>query len=225
MLSVRLQAVADMVTPKNIIADIGTDHGYVPIYLVKNNISPYAYAMDINEGPITRAKNNISMEGLSDKISTAKSNGMEKLEPGMADTAIIAGMGGELIIQILKEAKAMEMLKELVLSPHKSMDLVRKYLLEINWHITDENMVFESGKYYTVMKAAPGQEKDSYNEIEIIYGRHLLNCRNKVLREYLDVEYNKFSAIRNTMEENNSINIEVIDKILEYNREAVKLYD
>lgn len=145
MLSKRLKTVADMVTRGNIVADIGTDHGYVPIYLIKNKISPYAYAMDINMGPLKSAEKNIKSEGLSEKIETILSDGMEKFEPGMADTVIIAGMGGELIIRILKASKAKKSIKELVLSPHKGVDLVRKYILSENWHITDEKMLTDAG--------------------------------------------------------------------------------
>lgn len=225
MLSVRLQAVADMVTPNNVIADIGTDHGYVPIYLVKNKISPYAYAMDINEGPIMRAANNIEEEGLTDKIEAIQSDGMEKLISGMADTVVIAGMGGELIINILKNSKVNDALKELILSPHKNADMVRSHIMSMGWHIEDENMVFDMGKFYNIIKAVPGEEKDTYNEIETLYGRSLLNKKSKVLREYLEKEYEKFLSIMQTMKEHDSKNIDEIERILEYNREAVRVYD
>lgn len=225
MLSVRLQAVADMVTPNNVIADIGTDHGYVPIYLIKNNICPYAYAMDINEGPIMRAANNIKEEGLEDKIEAIQSDGMEKLTPGMTDTVVIAGMGGDLIINILKASKVNDMLKELVLSPHKNADMVREHIINMGWHIIGEDMVFDMGKFYNIIKAVPGKEKDSYDGIEMVYGRCLLNKKSRVLKEYLEKEYEKFSSIIQTMKEHNSKNIEEIERILEYNRKAVKIYD
>ena len=106
MLSKRLEQVASMVTKGNIIADIGTDHGYVPIYLVEKGICPKAYAMDINQGPIESAIKNIENYGLSEKIQAIKSNGLEKLEPEKADTIIIAGMGGELIVNILENGLA-----------------------------------------------------------------------------------------------------------------------
>lgn len=131
MLSKRLEQVASMVTKGNIIADIGTDHGYVPIYLVEKGICPKAYAMDINQGPIESAIKNIENYGLSEKIQAIKSNGLEKLEPEKADTIIIAGMGGELIVNILENGLAKlencsRPVKELVLSPHKRGDLVQQ---------------------------------------------------------------------------------------------------
>ena len=137
MLSKRLQTVAGMVTKGNIISDIGTDHGYVPIYLVEENITDKAYAMDINQGPLDIANKHIKEKGLERKITTILSNGMEKLKDNMIDTAVIAGMGGDLIVSILENGKSIKGIKELVLSPHKRVDLVRKYLLENNWQIVD----------------------------------------------------------------------------------------
>ena len=159
MLSKRLQNVADMVTKGYIVADIGTDHGYVPIYLIKNGIVPKAYAMDINEGPLKIAGKNIRLEGLQDKITTVLSDGMNEMTSEMAESVVIAGMGGDLITDILNRGKNIKGIKELVLSPHKRVDIVRKYLLDNNWKITDENMVIDNNKYYTILKAVPEREE------------------------------------------------------------------
>ena len=101
-LSIRMQAVADMVTPGGRIADIGTDHGYVPIYLVEQNKTDHAIAMDVRKGPLARAGENIVRFGCSDRIETRLSDGLAMLKPGEADTVIIAGMGGLLTIRILE---------------------------------------------------------------------------------------------------------------------------
>ena len=225
MLSVRLQAVADMVTPGNIIADIGTDHGYVPIYLVEKRICPMAYAMDINEGPIRRAKAHIEKAGLLGKIQAIQSNGMESLNPGQADTVVIAGMGGELIIDILKASGVNDTVRELVLSPHRRIDLVRRFLIHHSWRITEENMVLDAGKFYTIIKAVHGEETEPYSEIELVYGRCLLNEKNAVLYKYLEKEHKKFLAIKDKMETNSNQNIENIEHILKYNRKAREMYD
>lgn len=225
MLSKRLKTVADMVTKGNIVADIGTDHGYVPIYLVKNEICPKAYAMDINEGPIKSAISNVAEVGLSDRICALQSDGMEKLEPNMADSVIIAGMGGELIIRILKDSKVNDTIKELILSPHRDVDLVRRYVLENDWHICEEKMLVDAGKFYTVMKVKPGKEEISYNQVEYTYGRCLLKNKDLVLKDYLEVQYEKFSKIYETMKKNNSQDIEVIEKILKINRKGWDIYD
>ena len=88
MLSNRLKEVATMVTENSIVADIGTDHGYVPIYLVENHIAKKVYAMDINEGPLKIANKNISQRGLAHCIETILSDGMEKMKDNMADTVV-----------------------------------------------------------------------------------------------------------------------------------------
>ena len=137
MLSKRLKTVADLVTRGNIVADVGADHGYVPIYLVEENISPYCYAMDVNEGPLSKAKINIAEHELEDKIETILSDGLDAFGERKADTIIISGMGGDLIVDILARANDFD---ELILSPHKRSDLVRKYLTDNEYKIIDEKM-------------------------------------------------------------------------------------
>lgn len=105
-LSKRMQAVAAMVSPGNVLADIGTDHGYVPIALVQEHVIPRAIAMDINEGPLERATAHIREYHLESLIETRRSNGVEMLREGEADSILIAGMGGELIIGILTAGEA-----------------------------------------------------------------------------------------------------------------------
>lgn len=224
MLSKRLKAVADMVTKGNIVADIGTDHGYVPIYLVKNNISKKAYAMDINEGPLKMADRNIRLEGLEKNITTILSDGMDKMWDNMAETVIIAGMGGDLIVDILSRGSEIKGMKELVLSPHKRTDLVRKYLTQNGWKIIKEDMVIDAGKYYTVIKANRGEETN-YTDVELIYGKYLLENRNSILKQYLEKENDKFSDILNTMKESGNKNTLQIKEILEVNQKGRAYYD
>ena len=104
-LSKRLQAVADLVTPGSRLADVGTDHGYVPIWLYEQGIIPSAIAMDLREGPLNRAKENIAVHDLSDGITVRLSDGLEKLLSGEADSIVIAGMGGMLVKKILFPGK------------------------------------------------------------------------------------------------------------------------
>ena len=224
MLSKRLKAVADMVTEGNIAADIGTDHGYVPIYLIKNNISKKAYALDINEGPLKMAAKNIRLEGLSDKITTVLSDGMEQLKDNMAESVIIAGMGGDLIVDILSRGSRIKGIKELVLSPHKRIDLVRKFLSQNCWEIIKEDMVMDGGKYYTIIKAVKGQNTE-YTDVELLYGKYLLETKNQVLKQYLKKENEKFSKILNTMKESGNVNDFQIKEVLKMNQKGRAYYD
>ena len=206
MLSKRLQTVAGMVT--------------------KENITDKAYAMDINQGPLDIANKHIKEKGLEGKIITILSNGMEKLKDNMIDTAVIAGMGGDLIVSILENGKSIKGIKELVLSPHKRVDLVRKYLLENNWQIVDEAMVFDVGKYYTVIKALKcDKTENDYSKVQLEYGKLLLENRNPVLKEYLEKDYKKFSKIAENMKKEKSDNLHKVEEILEMNQEGRKYYD
>lgn len=225
MLSERLKTVAKMVTKGNIVADIGTDHGYVPIYLIENNICERAYAMDINEGPIDIARNNIEIRGLGEKIKTIKSDGMDKLEDFMAQSVIIAGMGGDLIVNILTRGENIHGIEELILSPHRRVDLVREYLIVHNWEIIDEKMLVDGGKYYTVLRAKTTQKTTEYSEVEKKYGKILLGKKDKVLKQFLEKEYTKFEHILNTMKKSKSKNIVQIEQVLSLNREAYSIYD
>ena len=186
-LSIRLKAVADLVTPGLRLADIGTDHAYIPIYLVEQQIIPSAIAMDINKGPLGRAETNIKEHGLDQKIQTRLSDGLERLDLNEADTMIAAGMGGALVIKILSaKEEVTENLKELILQPQSEIWKVREYLCTKGYRIIDEKMVIDDGKYYTAMKAVKGEA--AYNRAELEYGPILLEKKDPVLLEFLNRE-------------------------------------
>lgn len=188
-LSKRLQAVANLVTPGKRLADIGTDHGYVPIWLYEQGRIPSALAMDLREGPLQRAKEHIRMHGLDEKIKTRLSDGLEKLLPGEADSIVIAGMGGMLVVKILTQGQAvLDSIQELILQPQSDLDAVREYLHRTGFVIVQEEMVFEEGKYYPMMKAVHGENTDD-RKIWFLYGRLLLENRHPVLESYLQKEY------------------------------------
>ncbi|MCD7735981.1 MAG: class I SAM-dependent methyltransferase [Lachnospiraceae bacterium] len=154
-LSRRLLAVAGMVTPGYVLADIGTDHAYIPIYLIENKRISHAIAADINEGPLARAKAHIQEHGLEYRIETRLSDGLSAFLPGEAQSIVLAGMGGALTIRILQDG--MERLEsaelpELILQPQSEISQVRAYLQDSGWSIVQEDMVFEDGKYYPMMK-------------------------------------------------------------------------
>lgn len=151
-LSKRLQAAADFVSEGNRTADIGTDHGFLPIYLIQSGKCPQAIAMDIRKGPLERAREHIAAAGLGGLIQTRLSDGMQALERGEADSAVITGMGGQTVIHILEEAREiLPDLKELVLEPQSDTAKVRRYLREHKMEIDREALVQEAGKFYPVL--------------------------------------------------------------------------
>lgn len=184
-LSKRLSAVARLTDRCGCVADIGTDHGYVPIFLVESGIADRGIAMDVNEGPLFRARLHIESAGLSDRIETRLSDGLKGLNAREADTMIAAGMGGGLIIRILSEGKDVaETLEAFILQPQSEIFKVRKYLSDHGFVIVKEDMVLEDGKFYPMMKAVHG-EPESYEEYEYIYGKKLLKMRHPILKEFL----------------------------------------
>ncbi len=198
-ISDRLKKIADTVTPGNRVADIGTDHGYVPVYLCENHISDRIIAMDINEGPLLMARQNIENFHLEDKIETRLSGGFEKLQPGEVDTAVIAGMGGELIRSILSaHPDVTNDLKELILSPHSESELVRDYLKNTRHEIIDEMMLRDEGKYYVIIKTARSKELWKYVEytkLECKYGPVLMKKKDEVFIQYLQGKLEKYKTI------------------------------
>lgn len=160
-LSNRLQAVADMVSVGNVACDAGCDHGYVSIYLIQKGICPSVIAMDVNAGPLAQAKAHIDAFGLGRYIQTRLSDGVTALSAGEADSLILAGMGGRLVIKILTEGKEkISHMKELILQPQSEIEMVRAFLREIGYVISQENMVYEDGKYYPMMKTTRVSENE-----------------------------------------------------------------
>ena len=192
-LSKRLQTIADFVKKGAVVADIGTDHAHIPIYLIKNNIISKAYACDINNGPLEKAKENINYYGVKN-IELRLSNGLEKLKTDEADTVIIAGMGGELITDILEKGRRFfESKRKFILSPHTKIDEVRKFLLSNGFEITKEDMCIDEGKFYTVMEVKYTENKEMYSEAELLYGKYLIENKHPVLLSFLKKEETKYS--------------------------------
>lgn len=178
-----------MVTPGNRIADIGTDHGYLPIWLLQNGLVPYAIGMDIRKGPLEHADTNMRLAQVSDKMELRLSDGLDALEKEEADTIVISGMGGMMIRSILTNGyqKAIRA-KELVLSPQSDIPVLRHYLRNHGFQITDEAVLMEAGKYYTIIKAIPasGSVTESADlTFEDRYGPVLLKTRPEAYMQML----------------------------------------
>lgn len=200
-LSKRMQAVADMVKEKRVV-DIGCDHAFVSIYLAKKPWVDRVIAMDVKTGPVDIARGNIAAHNLSDKIELRMSDGFNKLSVGEADVAVIAGMGGYLMIDILEGGR--EHLKSgisLVLQPQSDIKAVREYLVKVGYIIQDEDMLIEDGKYYSIMRAVPACSGDTeYSTEEYIYGPVLLRKKHPVLKNYLEFSATKALELMTKLE-------------------------
>ena len=210
-LSRRMKAVASMVTAGYTLCDVGTDHGCVPIALVQGNIIPKAIAVDINKGPLERANEHIRANGLTEKITTRLSNGLEAIHDGEVDSIVIAGMGGELVIHILTAGETVcRSAKELILQPQSEVSKVREYVRNTGYKIVDSAW-------------------DNMDETTVtvcdLYGPVLIKNGNPVLRKFLVREHHKLAAIMQqlrTQEMSDSImdRIEQINEMMAYNEAA-----
>ncbi len=161
VLSRRLRTVAGMVTRGHRVCDVGCDHGFVPVYLVQQGISPGVLAMDLREGPLRAAREHVSVYGLEGQIETRLSDGLHNYKAGEADTLICAGMGGGLMMRILEaEREKTDSFRELVLQPQSEIERFRRFLRERGSVILDEEMVEEDGKFYQVIRAGRGGKED-----------------------------------------------------------------
>lgn len=195
-LSARMLALAKLLTPGYITCDVGCDHGFVSIYLVQQGIAPKVFAMDVRTGPLSRAKEHIEAYGLEKDIETRLSDGLQALKAGEATAMICAGMGGKLMMKILEEGmdKVLAM-RELILQPQSDLKLFRSFLRERELIIVQEDIIYEDGKFYPMMRVIPGKLYDgeeavasSKEEQELWdeFGPILLQRRHPVLLQYLN---------------------------------------
>lgn len=197
-LSERLRTVAGMVTVGNAVCDVGCDHGFVPIYLVQQGISPKVIAMDLREGPLRAAREHVAAYGLEGQIVTRLSDGLHNYEKNEADTLICAGMGGGLMMRILAENREKtDSFRELILQPQSEVEKFRRFLRESGYRILDEEMLREDGKFYQAIRAASAGNGECGKEARIDeelcklqdrYGPVLLQKKTPVFFEFLERE-------------------------------------
>lgn len=195
-LSNRLNSIVNMIPKCNCLSDIGTDHGFIPIYTVLNNICERAIASDIKEGPLKTAKKNIEYYELQDKIELRKGSGLKVLRKDEADVIVIAGMGGYTISSLLDEKiETAKSAKYLIFQPAKYPEVLRKYLSTSGFKIYDEDLVKEDNKYYHIIKAAEGIENPYEREADYYLGLKLIEKRHPLLKDYIKYKIEEFNKI------------------------------
>ena len=178
----RIDLIASLASGSNTICDIGCDHAYTVIKAIKDYGVSYAIASDINDGPLEIAKKNIAEKNMENKVKIIKSDGFKNIDLDF-DTAIISGMGGNLIIDILSNSLDKIKNKKLIISANSDFYLVRKYLNNNGFIITDEHSIVDDNKYYEVAVFIPGDIK--YASFELKYGPILLKKKEECfINEY-----------------------------------------
>ncbi len=196
-LSDRLQAILNMIPVSGVLCDVGCDHGYLSIEAVNRGVCKSAYALDVRKGPLSRAEEHIAEAGLNDVITTILSDGLDNMPPDTADVIVIAGMGGPLMEGILtRGADKAKKADCLILSPQSHVRDFREFLCRGGYHIIDEDMVFDEGKYYFIIKVRyESGEHMVLDEKQLRYGTK----DSPVLNDFMKEEYKRFIAIRENL--------------------------
>ena len=224
-LSERLGGLVQMLkaadTTYTTVADIGCDHGWIAITLILEGVAKRVIASDVVPGPLERAVEHIAQYGLEDRISTVLASGMEHLSKGDTDAALIAGMGGFLIRDILNEAAGRDALCDhLVLQPQNGWDEVRRCLWKNGYGILWENMIYEDGKFYVIIGAQKGAKERDFPQKDLAekFGACLLEEKHPVLRRYLENEHRKFEEILERLLQSGNPGEEIKEKLSDLER-------
>lgn len=225
----RLEAIASLIDKCETLADIGTDHGYIAEMALKDNLCKKVIATDINKGPLKSAVNHLTKIGFSNLVDFRLGSGLTVINENEVDCAVIAGMGGELIAKILEDSKNIsKSINSFVLQAMTNVDVLRRYLYDNGYTISEEIIVKELHHYYFIIKAvnkASVCEDDIYYEIS----KYLLDKKDNLLLEFIKktVEVNNKILINlnNSTKQDNSLkinelknkNLKLNKLILEYN--------
>ncbi|MBE5925010.1 MAG: SAM-dependent methyltransferase [Lachnospiraceae bacterium] len=231
-LSPRMEKVLSFV-PQNeeVVADVGCDHAYVSIALVKRNIAKNVIAMDVRKGPLEIAKKNVDEYGLGSEVELRLSDGLTALSPREVNAIVIAGMGGLLVKKILTNGQNIlkcECPPDLILGPQSDICEVRKYLHDINYHIVKEAMLIDEGKYYTVIHASYGGNEHYDNSEDYVYGRCNIEEGSDVFISFLKKESDTYKDVLKGLKASNSQNertlkrIKELESLIDTNKRAYK---
>lgn len=217
-LSKRLQLIADVIAKYkqgNVLADIGTDHGYLPCYLVENKIVTKAYACDVSKGPYNSSVETIKQYHLQEQVFPLLGSGLNPILNRQVDMISIAGMGSYLICEILDEHKDyLKNVQVLFLQSNANNDHLRRYLFSHDWMIIDEKMVKDAGHIYEVMVVTSRKNKAvTYSQKDVEFGPVLINNQTPLFKEKWEKQYQVYKKIQNTLAHDHPRYLELKNKI------------
>lgn len=185
-LDARLSAVASLVRKGSRVADIGTDHGYLVAYLIENEISPSGIAADLRDGPLGNAKQTVIEQGISDKVELILSDGLKKIRENSCDDIVIAGMGGNLIADILGACKWIyNGALNIVAQPMSHAEVLREFYINNGFEIKEEKTATDGKRLYCVMSAVyTGKQEEK--DISYIYLGELLKNEDDTTKDYIE---------------------------------------
>ena len=201
-LSKRLSFIVKHMDKSKSMIDVGSDHGYIPIYVVKNNICEKAIASDINKGPVEKAKMNAALDGVSNKVDVRLGGGLSTVKKDEVEAVVIAGMGGNLIRDILEADKdKVEKYKYLILQPAQNPEILREYLYNNGYFIL-EDLCKDEGIFYELFKVKAGKEQvQKLHEDFYEFSPRLIKEKNPLMKEYLELKEEKYKKILSFIKE------------------------
>ena len=201
ILTNRLMEIAKFISVNSIVGDIGTDHGYLPIYLIENKISKFVIATDVSEKSLDKIINYVEEKGLQRDIITRLGDGLDVIKPFEVDTLVIAGMGGLLISDILEKNKeTTDSITNFIFQPMVASKELRQYLIQNKFKILDESLAKEGDKFYEIIYA---ERRLDYIEDKINYdiSNKLIKKNHPLLGEFLNFKINKHNEILNKLKD------------------------
>lgn len=215
-LSKRLQTIVDFVPEGGVVGDIGTDHGYIPAYLIENKKCEKVIGTDISKGSLEKIIQFVKFLNFEDTIDTRLGNGLEVIEINEIDTVIISGMGGLLIRDILaKNLEITNSITNFILQPNIAAKELREYLINNKFKIQDEELVFEENKYYEIIHAIKGDSKVN-NEMDYEISPILIENNHPVLHDYINFKIKSAMNIQKDLSDKESENSKL--RYLELNK-------
>ncbi|UOF88937.1 class I SAM-dependent methyltransferase [Fodinisporobacter ferrooxydans] len=188
-ISKRLQTVASLIPGKSVVADIGSDHAYLPVFLVQSGKIDQAIAGEVHEGPYQSALRTVLEYQLQNHITVRKGDGLEVIQPQEVETIVIAGMGGGTILEIIRAGLPKLMgVKRFVLQPMNHADRLREFLIQHNWEVADEELVLEDGILYEIIAAEPSPKPQTWENWQYAVGLRLFEKRHPLLAEKAKLE-------------------------------------
>lgn len=215
-LSKRLSSVADFVEKGSRLADVGSDHAYLPIALVQSGLINFALAGEVAVGPFNHAKAEVAKAGLSQKIQVRLADGLDLIQEGdQIDTVTICGMGGSLITDILKRGRNRLSGKEsLILQPNVGEYGLRTYLQDQAYAIIDERLIYEQKHFYEIILARKLSYSPEYSPEELFFGPHLLKRQeDPVFQEKWKLEAEKRQRILDQMSQSSQVEPAKVDQV------------
>lgn len=194
LVSKRLEVIGNYIKENAKVADVGTDHGHLAIFAVKERNASLVVASDVNEFPLMSARRNVINEGLKNIVSLRLGNGLDTINPEEVDTIVVSGMGGQLIRDILENGKdKLTKVENIIVQPNVGSHILRKWLMENGYEIKDEQIIKDAGIIYEIIYAEIGTM--TLNDTELMFGPVLLSNINENFIEKHKNDYLKAKKI------------------------------